>query len=121
MKNSFKLVAVAAIALAGRSAAAQLPEATARSFGMAGNYMGAATGFDAVAFNPAMLGIRAPKFSLSILSLTANTGLDPVKFNDITEFGGKVIPASTKEAWLNSIGAGGRERGALDAGLSILA
>jgi hypothetical protein len=121
MKNSFRLVALSALALVGRTAAAQLPEASAVSFGMGGNYMAAATGFEAVAFNPAMLGVHAPKFSLSILSLAANTGLDPVKFNDITEFGGKVIPASTKEAWLNSIGAGGRERGAVDAGLSLIA
>ena len=121
MKIMFTLGTLAAIGVAFNSATAQVPEAGAAAFGMAGNLMGAASGYEAVAFNPAMLAIRAPKFSLNILSLSANTGLDPVKFNDVTAFGGKVIPNNTKEEWLTRIGAGGRERGSVDAGLSLIA
>jgi hypothetical protein len=101
-------------------ATAQQPNASAAAFGMAGNYTAAASGSDAVAWNPAMLGMNSPSFSISVLSLGVVTGLDPVKLKDITDFGGKVIPNATKEAWLNKVGAG-TEQGVVDGGLSIVA
>ena len=108
------------LGLVGHVAAAQQPNASAAAFGMAGNYTAAASGSDAVAWNPAMLGMNSPAFSISVLSLGVVTGLDPVKLKDITDFGGKVIPNATKELWLNKVGAG-TERGAVDGGLSIVA
>ena len=109
-----------ALGIAARGVAAQQPNASAAAFGMAGNYTAAATGSDAVAWNPAMLGMNSPAFSLSLLSLGGVTGLDPVKLKDITDFGGKVIPNATKESWLNKVGAG-TEQGTVDGGLSIVA
>ena len=41
--------------------------------------------------------------------------MSPVKFNDIADFGGKLIPASTKEQWLQAIGSG-TERGGAEIG-----
>lgn len=109
-----------ALLLVTRGVAAQQPNASAAAFGMAGNYTAAATGSDAVAWNPAMLGMNSPAFSISVLSLGLVTGLDPVKLKDITDFGGKVIPNATKETWLNRVGAG-TEKGTVDGGLSIVA
>ena len=114
------LTTTVALGLMAHVAAAQQPNASARAAGMAGNYTAAASGADAVAWNPAMLGMNSPAFSISLLSLGVVTGLDPVQLKDITDFGGKVIPNATKEAWLNRVGAG-TERGVVDGGLSIVA
>ena len=114
------VTAALALALAARGVTAQQPNASAAAFGMAGNYTAAASGADAVAWNPAMLGMNSPGFSLRLLSLGVVSGLDPVKYNDITDFGGKVIPNATKEAWLSKVGAG-TERGGVDGGVSIVA
>ena len=114
--------AAAALLLSAHVASAQLPEASAAGFGMAGNYTAVARGFDAIAVNPANLGLKDnPAFSLSLFSVGGATGLDPVKFNDIADYGGKLIPASVKESWLQLIGTGGRERGSVEGGLSIVA
>ncbi|MDB4913132.1 MAG: hypothetical protein JWM95_776 [Gemmatimonadetes bacterium] len=121
MKNIRMFGAAVVLALTARAASAQLPDASAAGFGMAGNYTAVARGFDAPAFNPANLGLsQNPAFSLSLLAFGINTGIDPVKLGDVKPFGGKVVPAATKEAWLQQIGTG-RERGGADAGLSILA
>ncbi|MDQ2666428.1 MAG: conjugal transfer protein TraF [Gemmatimonadota bacterium] len=104
----------------GGVASAQQPNASAAAFGMGGNFQAAATGFNAVAWNPAMLGVGDGGFTLNLLSGGMLTGLGPVKLADITDFGGKTIPASTKEAWLNQIG-NGTETGGANAGLSIIA
>ena len=112
--------ALAALTITARAAAAQQPNASAAAFAMAGNFMSLATGSDAVAWNPAMLGMNSPAFSLNLLSGGAMTGLNPVKLADITDFGGKLIPAATKESWLQQIGSG-RERGTFDGGVSVIA
>lgn len=112
--------ALAALTITARAVAAQQPNVSAAAFGMSGNFMGLATGSDAVAWNPAMLGMNSPAFSLNVFSGGAMTGFNPVKLTDITDFGGKVIPAATKESWLTQIGSG-RERGSFDGGVSIIA
>ena len=106
--------------VAAHAASAQQPNASAAAFGMAGNYQAAATGYNAVAWNPAMLGIGEGGFSLNLFSGALTTGLGPVKLTDITNFGGQTIPVATKEAWLNQIGAG-TESGGLNAGFSLIA
>ena len=117
--SKLRMIALATVASA-RLVSAQQPNASAAAYGMAGNYQGAATGADAVAWNPAMLGQGMGGFSLNLLSGGILTGLGPVKINDITDFGGKTIPAATKEAWLNQIGTG-TETGGANAGFSLLA
>lgn len=121
MKSIRTLATVAAIALAARTVGAQLPEAGTAGFSMGGNFTAVARGFDAVAFNPANLGLSGnPAFSLSLLAFGVSTGIDPVTLSDFKPFGGKVIPNSTKEAWLTQIGTG-KERGGAEAGFSIVA
>jgi hypothetical protein len=119
MTNIRTLGVVTVFSLAAHSVTAQQPNASAVAYGMAGNYIAAASGADAVAWNPAMLGINAPKFSLNLISASGSTGLDPVKLTDISAFYGKLIDANTKETWLKAIGSG-KERGSLDLGVSLM-
>ena len=114
-----RMIAIATLA-AAPMVSAQQPNASAAAYGMAGNYQAAATGFNAVAWNPAMLGMGSGGFTLNLLSGGVVTGLGPVRVNDITAFSGKTIPAATKEAWLNQIGTG-TETGGANAGISFLA
>lgn len=110
-----------ALAFTAQVLTAQQPNASAAAFGMAGNYTAAATGYDAVAWNPAVLGLgSAPSFTLNLISGNATSGLNPVKFNDISAYGGQLIPTVQKEQWLRAIGSG-TESGTLDGGVSIVA
>ena len=117
--TTIRMIALATLVTA-RVASAQQPNASAAAYGMAGNYQAAATGADAVAWNPAMLGMGGSFFSFNLLSGGIVTGLGPVKLTDITNFGGKTIDVATKEAWLNQIGTG-TETGGMNAGFSLLA
>lgn len=120
MKTNRAVGAIAALVAFGHALSAQQPNASAAAFGMAGNYTAVAAGYDAVAWNPANLGQMTPAFSLNLLTAGGVTGLDPVKLSDINVYAGKLIPASAKETWLQSIGSG-TERGRANAGLSIVA
>lgn len=117
------LAAWTAVALAAQPLSAQQPNASAAAFGMGGNYTALARGYDAVAWNPALLGMSdAPRFSLSLLSVSGLSGLDPVSLADISAVskGTSPVPDGTKEAWLQRIGAG-TQRGRGDADISVLA
>src|SRR4051812_32761700 len=117
--SKIHVAAVAALFIAS-AASAQQPNASAGAFSMAGNYQAAATGADAVAWNPAMLGMGNGGFSLNLLSGGILSGLAPVKLTDITNFGKNTIPVATKEVWLNQIGTG-METGGANAGFSLVA
>ena len=99
MTNIRTLGAAAALACIAHSGAAQQPNASAAAFGMAGNFMALATGSNAVAWNPAMLGMNSPAFSLNLFSAGGVTGLDPVK---LTPQGGTTITKSVPLATGNS-------------------
>ncbi|MDB4898471.1 MAG: hypothetical protein JWN53_279 [Gemmatimonadetes bacterium] len=99
---------------------AQQPNASPAAFGMAGNYTAAAQGYEAIAWNPAMLSMPDNTFfSLTIAAVGGHTGLDPVTLGDIKSVGGQVIPDATKESWLQRIG-NGTQRGAVDGGATAL-
>jgi hypothetical protein len=112
---------IAALSVTAHGVSAQIPNASAGAYGMAGNYVATARGYDAVAWNPALLGVEnSPVFSLSILGLGATGGLNPVKLADIADFYGKKIDSVTKEKWLHAIGSG-TETGDGNLDVSILA
>lgn len=116
-----RILLVASLVLIAGSVQAQLPDAGTTAFSMGGNYTAAARGFEAVAWNPANLGFtQNPGFSLNLFTGGGVTGLDPVRFNDIADYGGKLIPADVKEKWLQAIGSG-NERGTVDGGFSVVA
>jgi hypothetical protein len=115
------LAAAAALALAARGLDAQQPNASVAAFGMAGNYTAAATGYEVVAWNPAMFALPGgTKFSFTIGSVGGFSGLNPVTLGDVASFNGKTIDAATREEWLQRIGTG-TERGRADAGVTLLA
>ena len=120
MKNIHRILGGAALTLAAQVAAAQMPSASPSAFGMADNYSASARDFDAVAWNPANLGLSGRAFTFSLMTVTGTTGLAPITLSDFADFSGKIIPPETKESWLTRIGAG-TERGSLDAGISLIA
>ncbi len=121
MTRTHLVFTVATLCGAAHTSAAQVPNASAAAFGMAGNYSAAARGYDAVAWNPAMLGMPGGSwFTLNLLSGGGISGLNPVTLSDLAKFDGIKIDAATKEEWLQRIGTG-QERGGLDGGVSLVA
>ena len=77
--------------------------ASAAAAGMGGNYTAVARNFNAIAWNPANLGMTGnSRFSLGI-SPQFGLGTGPVTLADIKEYEGVVVPATVREAWLQKI------------------
>lgn len=112
----------AMLTLATSAATAQLPNASAAAFGMAGNFTAIARGFEAVAWNPANLAMpRRPAFSLGIGAFGGNAGLDPIDIRTLNSYGGQIVPATVRESWVNQARLVGGERIRLDGGATPLA
>lgn len=123
MRHSSFIIGGALVASIGAStASAQLPNASPAATGLGGAYTARARGYDAVAWNPANLGLRGnPDFSLGLLALNGSSGIDPVSLSDFAPYSGKHLPASQRETWLQTVTAKGGENGRIDAGLTALA
>lgn len=114
------VVAAAILAIAGL-AQAQQANASAAAFGLAGNYIARAHGYQALAWNPAMLGMPGnPGFSFGTLAVSGNSGLDPVDLNAFAPYSGKDIPVQTRQTWLSQVQAKNGETGTADGGASLL-
>ena len=69
---------------------AQLPNASPAATGLSGAFTARARGYDAIAWNPANLGLRDnPGFSLGMLAVSASSGLDPISLSDIAPYLGQ--------------------------------
>src|SRR5262245_2184453 len=123
-KRGIRFAAVSSLAI-GASAAiasAQLPNASATATGLSGAFTARARGYDAVAWNPANLGLtKTPRFTFGALSLHGSSGLDPISLGDIASFSGKALPAAQREAWLETVTAKGGQNGRVDGGVTLLA
>lgn len=100
--------------------AGQLSPAGAAHLGLAETSIAQARGFEAVALNPANLGLRTnPPFSITVFSPVIRSGLDPVGLGDIAGYAGESVPIKTREEWLRSIVEAGAETGggSIDIGL----
>ena len=87
---------VAALLCAAR-ASAQMPSASTAALGMGENYTALARGYNAVAWNPALLGLYGnPRTSLTLVPVRIVAGLDPVKLADFADFQNKVVPDAVK-------------------------
>jgi hypothetical protein len=103
-------------------ATAQQANASAAAYGMGGNYTAQARGYNAVAWNPANLGLPGnPGFSLAILAGSVNPGLDPIDANSFADFAGKYLPATTRQSWLDQVTTSKGETGSADGGITWLA
>lgn len=108
-------------ALAG-PVSAQLPSSSASALGFGGNYTAVARGYQAMAWNPALLALLdGPDYSLTLLSPGAAFGLKPVSWPTLAAHVDGSVPASTRQAWLNRILASGGENGFADGGMTYLA
>jgi len=119
--STFSLVLAVGAALPAASAA-QIPQASAAAFGLGNNMTASARGFAAVANNPAGLAHpSSPGFSLAVLPLWADVGLDPISVGDFADWEGQLIPDATKTDWLSQIFAAGGQTGSFGLGLTGLA
>ena len=85
------------ILLFASTASAQLPSASTRALGMGDNATAAAAGFNAVAWNPALLGLpNNPKASFALLPLRGIAGLGPVELGDIADYSGEFVPNTSR-------------------------
>ena len=104
--------ALAALLMGASPSAAQLPGAGAAVLGTADAYTALARGFSAVGLNPAGLGMPDnPGFSLAFLPFRADQTLDPLTLADLADYGGRLLPASVKEGWLQEIASAGGQTG----------
>jgi hypothetical protein len=105
-----------AIGMAASSAAhAQLGAASAAALGRGDVRTPIARGFDAIAANPAGLGMPGSgRFTLALLPALGGQGAGPVTMRDVQRFEGKVIDDATKRLWADRVRAAGAEH--VDAG-----
>lgn len=97
------LATAAALALLPAALAAQGNASSAAS-GMGGNYTAVARNFNAVAWNPANLGLGGnSRFSIAIVSPQLGLGTGPVTLGDFNEYGGEVVPVAVRNQWLQQI------------------
>lgn len=101
---------------------AQLPQASATALGLGFNTTASARGFSALANNPAGLAMDdSPGFSLAIPAVAVETGLGPITLSDLAEWENQFVPASVKDAWLESVTASGAQAGTVSAGATPVA
>lgn len=112
---------VVALLLPG-PADAQLANPSPAALGMAQNYSAIASGYAALAWNPAGLALRgSPGFSVAILPVSAGARTDPLSFGDIVPYADEFVPADVRTEWLERIIENGGLRGAGDVDLTYIA
>jgi hypothetical protein len=91
------------------------------AFAMGENFTALARGFDAVAWNPAGLGLRGTgRSSFGALVVRGGTGIGPVTLGDLADWSNRLVPAGVKSEWLARLGQDGGESGSADADVTWL-
>jgi hypothetical protein len=113
--------ALIALILGALPAVAQQSNASAAAYGLGGNYLARARGVNAVAWNPANLGLAGnPGFSFQALAFNLTSGIDPIDLSDFKEYDGQLITTTVKEQWLQKVIEKQGETGNADLGASWL-
>ena len=112
------------LTIAASLAEAQQLNTSAAALGLGGNFSARARGYEAVAWNPANLGLPGnPGFSLTLLPVAASFTLDPITLADIKSVQNyqapDVVPFSTRQAWLDKVTAAGGEKGTPSGGTNV--
>ncbi len=103
MQSASRLAAFALV-LSPALAQAQSGNVSAAATAMGGNYTAVARNFNAVAWNPANLGLPGnSRFSLALLSPQVGVGTGPITLKDLNDYAGVLVPAPVKEAWLQKV------------------
>lgn len=102
--KSFSRLAALVLVLSPSLAPAQSGNVSAAATAMGGNYTAVARNFNAVAWNPANLGLSGnSRFSLALLSPQVGMGTGPITLQDLNDYAGVLVPAPVKEAWLQKV------------------
>lgn len=102
--------------------AAQEGNPSVAAFGMAGNYTAAARGYEAVVWNPALLGLPGTRgFTFGGLVLGSSAGIGPVTVRDLADYAGTTIPADVRRRWVGDVRAAGSQQGSFDGSLTLAA
>ena len=126
MRTARIIARTAVIALAMACAYAlplggQIPSASAPALGLADNFTALARGFNAVAWNPAMLGMPDnPRFSLGILPLRGAAGIGPITLGDVAGYQSRFLDDAVKQEWLRRIIEKGGEQGTASGDVTYL-
>jgi hypothetical protein len=87
--------------------AAQLPRASARALGMLQSQTAAARGYEAIAWNPALLAMPGrPRFSLNVIQLAAQEWSNAFDAGDVFKYSGDTLSTADKDTILAKIPAG---------------
>ena len=99
----------------------QIPSASAPALGLADNFSALAKGFNAVAWNPAMLGMPGnPRFSLAILPVRGVAGISPITLGDVAGYESRFLDDAVKREWLRRIIEKGGEQGTASGDVTYL-
>ena len=102
MHRSVSRVAAAVFVLAPALAQSQ-GNASAAATAMGGNYTAVARNFNAVAWNPANLGLPGnSRFSIAV-SPQLGLGTGPITLQDVNDYAGIIVPQAVREAWLQKV------------------
>ena len=99
----------------------QVPSASAPALGLADNFTAVAKGFNAVAWNPAMLGMPDnPRFSIAILPVRGSAGIGPITLADIAGYESRFLDDAVKQDWLRRIIENGGQEGTASGDVTYL-
>lgn len=113
---------VAVALLSAVRAEAQLPNPSPAALGMAENHAAIATGYAAMAWNPAGLALREhPDFSIAILPIRGSSRTEPLSLGDIEAYVDEFLPAKVRADWIERIDENGGLRGTGDADVTYVA
>jgi hypothetical protein len=101
---------------------AQLANASTAATGLSGAFTARATGYNAVAWNPANLAMPGnPGFSFTLLALDGGAGLRPIDLNKLAPYSKtNKVPQSVREQWMLDVIADSGEKGDIGGGLTEL-
>ena len=84
--------------------AAQLPLSSTRALGMGNGYGAAARGYEAIAWNPALLGLSdRPGFSLNLAQVSGELGDNSFNYSDFQNYRDKVLTRADKDTIMSKI------------------
>jgi len=98
-----QLFVASATLVLGSTAAQAQGNASAAATAMGGNYTVLARNFNAVAWNPANLGLPGnSRFSIAFGGQTA-MGTGPITLKDLNDYAGILVPQNVREEWMQKV------------------
>ncbi len=103
-------IAVALVSVA-HAAAAQLPNSSTRALALGSGYTASAKGFEAIAWNPALLAMPGrPVFSLNLIQFGAGVGSNSYGLSDFKKYSNKLLTTADKDSLLAKVRQGDPNR-----------